>query len=142
MALFDKYNSVTNPVSVSYNEGVAIYTLFKQGYDETRIFTKFHYDIAQAVIIKNEFKMLEDEILEMVSGQHVTFIDEIVEDENGSHLETTHTTYIPSTKSDLISNLSSEILNIETVVNDTIAYNPDYNPGRTWEDFRIYYFGE
>lgn len=141
MALFDKYNSVTNSVSITPAEGNAIYALFKQGYDETRIFTKFHYDIAQAVIVKNEFKQLEQEILDMVSGNHTTFTDEIVEDENGSHLETVHTTYIPTTKADLICNLNSEILDVTTVVNDTIAYNPDFNTNRTWEDFKLYYFG-
>lgn len=141
MALFDKYNSVTNSVSITPTEGRAIYQLFKQGYDETPIFTKFHYDIAQSVIVKNEIKSLEAEIISRVSGEHLDFIEQEFLDEEGTHIETIATPYVPTTKEDLICSLVSEILDTTIVVNDCIAYNPDFNANRTWEDFKLYYFG-
>lgn len=113
MALFEKIteNIVVLP-SLTALEAQSIYNEFKLGNDFTTQFINNNTPLEYSIEVWDEIKRLEREIIHYV----VNDTDLHSEDE-------------------LMSLLSSELLDIPTIVSDCILYNPTYQEGMTFTEF-------
>lgn len=144
MPLFTKYNDVTSATSVTPDEAVEIYHLFKAGYEPTTIFTMFGHKIKRSDVVKNEYSALEEEILLKARGQYTTEsvleIPIILEDgTNGTTIMTTTTSYTYASKEELLASMSDSTTLLQPIIgeilDDVILYNPSYDPTRTYQRF-------
>ena len=115
---------------ITLDDASAIYELLKEKTpQQIRLSTKYKgRDIKEVV---KEIKRLESEINLKMSGGYVV---ETVTDEEGNEAKQY---YEPSTKSNLKKTLSSDILDVATVINDVILWS-DGEPEieKSWVKFK------
>jgi len=128
--LFKRKQKRETKEAVKQSDASAIYELLKEKTpQQIRLSTKYKgRDIKEVV---KEIKRLESEINLKMSGGYVV---ETVTDEEGNEAKQY---YEPSTKSNLKKTLSSDILDVATVINDVILWS-DGEPEieKSWVKFK------
>lgn len=136
MSLFEtpKQENTFTPFAVK--QPMDIYALFKAGKDCTKMFIEDNVPTQDSEIVQEEIKRLEEEILSKMSG---TFVIGTVNtypngEDNEEVIENVY--FKVSTKANLLASMTSiSILDKSIVLDDCIAYNPSYDPTRTWKQF-------
>ena len=113
MSLFEKEIEVPITQSFSVKSASQIYVLFKSGKDCSQMFKEDRVPMEDSVLVFNEMSRIESVVLANIST--VNNIDA------------------------LVSSISSSLLDVRTVVNDIIAYDPTYRLERTFDEFKVYY---
>jgi hypothetical protein len=114
--LFQKDQPVVPIIPDLTSEGATIiYNALKNGLTETDIFKQLNIPFEHSTQVVNEIQLLESLVL---------------------------STLLPETKEELLSTLSSDLLNVVTVLDDIIKYNPSFDESRTYEQFLLTYHVE
>jgi hypothetical protein len=140
MGLFEKseVNEVNNyNVNLTPEEAQHIYSLLKQGKDDTRLFIEDNILFQSTKLVKDEIKRLETEALELTRGKVITpAVYEPSGDGGTPQLIAEEVRCEGIVQEEVEGFLSSDILNIHTLVSDVVMFAPNFNPERTWEEFR------
>ena len=104
---------VATPVTAE--EAQVIYAWLENGNSETEIF-KVGHSFAHSAQVVAEIRRLENEALAAMQGGNC-----------------------PESKEELMALLSSDILDIETLVDDVIKYHPSYSEEISWDLFHAYF---
>ena len=132
MALFIKKETTIVEPPISPELSQTIYGLFKEGKGETEMFKEDAISFADSKTVKDEMTKLETEIRSKCNG---TFILEEAIKEDGE-ITTPAVYFKTTTKTALINSLSSDLLSVETLLDDVIIYNDgEYKEDRTWTEF-------
>jgi len=116
MSLFKKTIASSELPAITAEQAQTIYNRFKEGENETIQFTKYGEEMEYAVQVKTEMEKLEQEVGSKMSGSYEGF--EV------------------STKQSLIDSLSSDLLNIETLIDDIVNYYGTYDESRTFTQYK------
>jgi len=132
MSLFIKKEETITPEALTTENAQTIYGLFKEGKGETEMFKEDAISFADSKIVKDEMTKLETEIRSKCNG---TFILEEAIKEDGE-ITTPAVYFAVTTKVALINSLSSDLLSVETLLDDVIIYDDgEYKEDRTWTEF-------
>jgi hypothetical protein len=139
MGLFKKAKQKGNAISVESSEAQDIYGHLKSGLDSTQIFLQHGINISKVKIVQKEILKLESEIISRVGGNYVlepAYFDADTEEEVPA------VTYKLVSKSALIGELSSDILDLDILCGDVEDYFGEYKEGRNFTEFKNLVKGE
>ena len=138
MSLFDKRPKKKDPKPLTPKMAQEIYALFRGGKGHTLMFLEDEISFDDSGAVWNEIKRLETEIIQKVSGNFViTPAVPEIRDENDKIIQKAVPAvyYKVTTQSDLEKSLSSDLLDIKTLVSDTILYHPTFDEKRKFAEF-------
>ena len=143
MTLFKSNIETVEKEVLNAESAQAIYAEFKAGKNENELF-KLGVSFADSKIVMDEIKVLESEMLSKMNGSFVlteAVPAEFILDEDGTQVETKAwipaTYFVVTTETALKNSMSSDLLDIATVVNDVRIWsdgNPDVLP--TWTTYK------
>lgn len=114
--LFNKSLPWANIVGLAAEKAQEVYNFLALGHSLSEARVLANITMPKAKEVEVEYKRLESEVLSYMSRDSS-----------------------PETKEDLIFLISSDLLDVEILVNDVIKYYPFYDPDTPWEDFYAYF---
>ena len=137
MSLFNKSNSYVE-ANVTADNAQLIYALLKVK-NESDIRKEDNFRMFQIQQVMAEMKKLEGEILSKVAGSYVleAAIKEVLDEEGNVSQEAIPAVYYTcTTKTKLISDTPSDILDVTVLCGDVEDYYGEYKESRTFTEFK------